>query len=123
MAAKKPAPKVGEIRIGAKGNKSNKWDGKKWVPVSAARTGGGSSQNKTTSAKPKTTSSSPRVEGPKTGQKVTRVGSTVKLGPAKYTKPKQKTPNRPTRNVPMQIATSKSGEQRWVKYVKPKGKK
>ena len=37
--------KVGTIRKGAAGNKYNKWDGKKWVPVSAARTGRGSGQS------------------------------------------------------------------------------
>lgn len=40
--AKKNPPKVGEIRIGRAGNKYNKWDGKRWVPVSAARTAGAS---------------------------------------------------------------------------------
>lgn len=33
-------PRVGEIRKGRAGNKYNKWDGKKWVPVAAARTAG-----------------------------------------------------------------------------------
>lgn len=36
---------VGTIRKGAAGNKYNKWDGKKWVPVSSARTGAGSGQS------------------------------------------------------------------------------
>lgn len=36
--------KVGTVRKGAAGNRYNRWDGKKWVPVAAARTGSGSGQ-------------------------------------------------------------------------------
>ena len=129
--AKKNPPKIGEVRIGRAGNKYNKWDGKRWVPVAAARTAGASGRkasvvSKPMESKPKPTTantSSPRLEGPKASQKVTRVGSTVKMGASKFVKPEQKTPNRPKRGEPTQIATDKSGKQRWVKCVKPKGKK
>lgn len=43
--------KVGTIRKGAAGNKYNKWDGKKWVPVAAARTGSGSGQSSSVASK------------------------------------------------------------------------
>lgn len=43
--------KVGTIRKGAAGNKYNKWDGKKWVPVAAARTGSGSGQSSSVTSK------------------------------------------------------------------------
>lgn len=132
MADKKP-PKIGEIRIGRAGNKYNKWDGKRWVPVSAARTAGAGGRkpsvvSKPVESKPKpkptsSKSSSPKLEGPKASQKVTRVGSTVKMGPSRFVKPQQKTTNRPKRGEPTQVATDRSGQQRWVTYVKPKGKK
>ena len=43
--------KVGTIRKGAAGNKYNKWDGKKWVPVAAARTGSGAGQSASVASK------------------------------------------------------------------------
>jgi hypothetical protein len=50
--AEKKTPKVGEIRLGAKGNKYNKWNGKRWVPVSAARTAGASGRKPSVVSKP-----------------------------------------------------------------------
>lgn len=128
--AKKNPPKIGEIRIGRAGNKYNKWDGKRWVPVSAARTAGATGRKASVTSKPveskskptSSKSSSSQLEGPKASQKVARVGSTVKMGPSKFVKPQQKTSNRPKRGEPTQIKTDRSGQQRWVKYVKPKGK-
>lgn len=122
--AKKNPPKIGEIRIGRAGNKYNKWDGKRWVPVSAARTAGAQGRSESVASKPVKSSvkSTSKLEGPKRSQKVVRVGSTVKIGPSNVVKPQQKTPNRPTRNVPTKAVTDKSGKQRWVKNVKPKGR-
>lgn len=61
--AKKP-PKVGEIRIGRAGNKYNRWDGKRWVPVSAARTAGAGGRSPSVVSKPvpvkKTQSETPK---------------------------------------------------------------
>lgn len=70
MAKKKP-PTKGEVRIGVAGNKYNKWNGKRWVPVSAARTGAGSGQKstRTTSKVPKRTGSyTPTSSGPVRGK-------------------------------------------------------
>ena len=50
--AKKNPPKIGEIRIGRAGNKYNKWDGKRWVPVSAARTAGAQGRKPSVASKP-----------------------------------------------------------------------
>ena len=122
--AKKNPPKIGEIRIGRAGNKYNKWDGKRWVPVSAARTAGDQGRSQSVVSKPVKSSvkSTSKLEGPKKSQKVVRVGSTVKIAPSRIVKPEQKTSNRPTRNAPTRVVTDKSGKQRWVKTVKPKGR-
>lgn len=41
----KPNVPIGTIRKGRAGNAYNRWDGKKWVPVAAARTSSGSNSN------------------------------------------------------------------------------
>jgi hypothetical protein len=71
--------------------------------------------------KPKTSGS--RIEGPKVSKPVVRVGkNTVKIGPANFVRPKQKTPNRPERGKKMQIITQRDGSQRWVYVIDPKKK-
>lgn len=94
MAAKKPTPKVGEIRIGRAGNKYNKWDGKRWVPVSAARTGAGSGQKATVASKPVKRASAKAVSAAKKGDAKQAEGraAMAKATAAKKTASKNQSP-------------------------------
>jgi hypothetical protein len=116
--------------MGAKGGgarrynaKTGRWDKLTYETKRTVSKPASTPSSTTTSIRKKDTSTTARLEGNKRRQPVTRIGGTVKLGAAKFVKPTAKTPNRPTRGKPMQITTDRSGQQRWVAYVKPKEKK
>ncbi len=118
--AKKNPPKIGEIRIGRAGNKYNKWDGKRWVPVSAARTAGASGRTPSVVSKPipKTSSTSTKSTASRRG--LDRISSSPV--PAGTKRPAAKIPNRPRSVGGAAQLAGKGANRRWVKQVPVKKK-
>ena len=128
--AKKPAPKVGEIRIGRAGNKYNKWTGSRWAPVSAARTAGASGRKASVVSKPRTVSAaktSTASEGPKRSQPRGSSIASFANNPLGYLTAKSRAASgpalsstRPAFGTPMRLSKSKKKDAqgraiyRWV---------